>query len=125
MPRDTTGSPPVRLTLLAGLGAIVALALCVFAVSDAAAASHPKTKHGRSARGHARKAGRDSSAGLGQLTGLLPSKKLTVESALKVDLDKESVRLPLYPGKAPDGTRVWYVLLDASDSGLAHDLGVN
>jgi hypothetical protein len=35
------------------------------------------------------------------------------------------VRLPLYPGKAPDGTKVWYVLLDASDPGLAHDLGVN
>ena len=35
------------------------------------------------------------------------------------------MRLPLYPGKAPDGTKVWYVLLDASDAGLARDLGVN
>jgi hypothetical protein len=129
MPRDTTGSPPVTLTLLAAIGATIALLLGVFAavgsVSTAAAASHPKTKHGKTARGHARKAGGDASAGLGQLSGLLPSKKLTVESALQVDLDKESVRLPLYPGKAPDGTKVWYVLLDASDSGLAHDLGVN
>ncbi len=34
------------------------------------------------------------------------------------------MRLPLYPGTA-NGHKVWYVLLDASDSGLAHDLGVN
>ena len=34
------------------------------------------------------------------------------------------MRLPLYPGTA-NGKKVWYVLLDASDAGLAHDLGVN
>jgi hypothetical protein len=34
------------------------------------------------------------------------------------------VRLPLYPGTA-NGQKVWYVLLDASNAGLAHDLGVN
>ena len=34
------------------------------------------------------------------------------------------MRLPLYPGTA-NGHKVWYVLLDASDAGLAHDLGVN
>src|SRR5881227_204640 len=62
--------------------------------------------------------------GLGQLTGLLPRNKLTEESALQVDLSKETVRLPLYKGKA-NGKTVWYVLLDASDAGLAHDLGVN
>src|SRR5579863_1605810 len=61
---------------------------------------------------------------LGQLTGLLPRDHLTEESALQVDLSKETVRLPLYPGTA-NGHKVWYVLLDASDSGLAHDLGVN
>jgi hypothetical protein len=66
-----------------------------------------------------------SATGLGQLSGLLPREKLTVESALQVDFDNESVRLPLYPGKAPDGTKVWYLLLDSSDSGLAHDLGIN
>ncbi|MCW3036848.1 MAG: hypothetical protein JWM17_2160, partial [Actinobacteria bacterium] len=37
---------------------------------------------------------------------------------------KETVRLPLYRGRA-NGQVVWYVLLDASDAGLAHDLGVN
>jgi hypothetical protein len=67
--------------------------------------------------------------GLGQLTGLLPRDHLTTESAIQVDLSKETVRLPLYKGVAYKGTpnqeTVWYVLLDASDSGLAHDLGVN
>jgi hypothetical protein len=62
--------------------------------------------------------------GLGQSSGLLPRNHLTLESALQVDLSKETVRLPLYPGTA-HGHKVWYVLLDASDAGLAHDLGVN
>ena len=47
-----------------------------------------------------------------------------MESALQVDLSKESVRLPLYKGDA-HGETVWFVLLDASDAGLAHDLGIN
>ena len=67
--------------------------------------------------------------GLGQLSGLLPRTHLTEESAINVNLSKETVRLPLYPGTAYAGTphaeKVWYVLLDASDAGLAHDLGVN
>jgi hypothetical protein len=67
--------------------------------------------------------------GLGQLSGLLPASHLTEESAIQVNLSNETVRLPLYPGIAHKGTphqeKVWYVLLDASDSGLAHDLGVN
>jgi hypothetical protein len=62
--------------------------------------------------------------GLGPLSGVLPRDHLTEESAIQVDLSKESVRLPLYKGKA-DGKTVWYVLLDASDQGIAHDLGVN
>ena len=70
-----------------------------------------------------------SANGLGQLTGLLPADQLTEESAIQVNLSNETVRLPLYPGIAYKGTshqeKVWYVLLDASDSGLAHDLGVN
>jgi hypothetical protein len=65
-----------------------------------------------------------AATGLGQLSGLLPRNHLTVESALQVDLNKDTVRLPLYPGEA-NGQRVWYILLDASDAGLAHDLGVN
>ncbi len=70
------------------------------------------------------KAAAAKAGNLGQLTGLLPRNKLTEESALQVDLSKETVRLPLYPGTAY-GKKVWYVLLDASDAGLAHDLGVN
>ena len=67
--------------------------------------------------------------GLGQLTGLLPRDQLTLESAIQVNLSNETVRLPLYPGIAYRGTpreeKVWYVLLDSSDPGAAHDLGVN
>jgi hypothetical protein len=62
--------------------------------------------------------------GLGQVRGLLPRDHLTVESAIQVDLSRETVRLPLYKGRA-HGKTVWYVLLDASDAGAAHDLGVN
>jgi len=65
-----------------------------------------------------------AATGLGQMTGLLPRNHLTEESAIQVDLSAETVRLPLYPGMA-DGKRVWYVLVDASDAGAAHDLGVN
>ena len=70
------------------------------------------------------KAAPASAKGLGPTTGLLPRDHLTVESALQVDLAKESVRLPLYRGKA-HGETVWFTLLDASDAGIAHDLGVN
>jgi hypothetical protein len=73
--------------------------------------------------------GAGSAKGLGQLSGLLPRDHLTEESAIQVNLSKETVRLPLYKGIAYKGTpqeeTVWYVLLDASDAGLAHDLGVN
>jgi hypothetical protein len=62
--------------------------------------------------------------GLGRLSGLLPRDHLTVESAIQVDLDRETVRLPLYKGEA-NGETAWFVLLDASDTGLAHDLGIN
>jgi hypothetical protein len=61
---------------------------------------------------------------MGQLSGLLPRDHLTLESAIQVDLTQETVRLPLYPGVA-HGQKVWYILMDASDAGLAHDLGVN
>jgi hypothetical protein len=70
-----------------------------------------------------------SAGGLGPTSGLLPRDHLTEESAIQVDLSKETVRLPLYRGVAYKGTPqqepVWFTLLDASDSGIAHDLGVN
>jgi hypothetical protein len=65
-----------------------------------------------------------AASGLGQRSGLLPRDHLTLGSALNVNLDNETVRLPLYKGKA-NGQTVWFTLLDASDAGLANDLGVN
>ena len=98
--------------LLAGL-ALVALAATVtmgsFASADSKTRSRPKLA---------------AAQGLGQLSGFLPRDHLTEESAINVNLSKESVRLPLYKGRAGNQT-VWYVLLDASDQGVAHDLGVN
>jgi hypothetical protein len=88
--------------------------------------AHP-TKH----RAHRAQSGTGSASGLGQLSGLLPRDQLTLESAIQVNLSNETVRLPLYKGDAPvpgDPSKtetVWFVLLDASDAGLAKDLGVN
>jgi hypothetical protein len=48
--------------------------------------------------------------GLGQSSGLLPRDHLTTESAIQVNLSKETVRLPLYPGTATGrkcGTCCW------------------
>src|SRR5713226_3139909 len=68
--------------------------------------------------GHTVKSASANGGGLGQLSGLLPRDHLTEESAIQVDLSKETVRLPLYKGEA-NGQTVWYVLLDASDQGIA------
>jgi hypothetical protein len=103
--------------LAAAVAAAVSLAVAGYAGPAASAAPV------------ARAQGTGSATGLGQLSGLLPRDHLTEESAIQVNLSNETVRLPLYPGTAYAGTphaeKVWYVLLDASDSGLAHDLGVN
>ena len=117
------------LALLAPLVALLATASSAHAQGRAGetggrasvAAKHHREHH-RGARHRSHRAG--ASSGLGQLTGLLPRNHLTEESAINVNLDKETVRLPLYPGMA-NGQKVWYTLLDASDAGLAHDLGVN
>jgi hypothetical protein len=69
--------------------------------------------------------GPGSATGLGQLSGILPTDQQVLESAIQIDLTHETVRLPLYPGKGPKGQPVWYVLVEASDAGAAHDLGVN
>jgi hypothetical protein len=112
------------------IAVIAALAAAVFTIQLAGSASAANKHHRGKHRGHAAsKLG--SATGLGQLSGLLPRNKLTTESAIQVNLSNETVRLPLYPGDAPDPhhpgqtEKVWYVLLDASDVGLAHDLGVN
>ena len=76
------------------------------------------------AGGSSRAVAASTGPGLGQRTGLLPRNHLTEQSAIDVNLSKESVRLPLYKGNA-NGKTVWFTLLDASDAGAAHDLGVN
>src|SRR6266849_4018503 len=73
---------------------------------------------------HKVKSAPSSVGGLGQTSGLLPRDHLNEESAIQVDLSNETVRLPLYKGVAY-GKTAWFILLDASDAGLAHDLGVN
>jgi hypothetical protein len=98
--------------------------IAVLAAAVAAAVSLAVAGYGASAASATPAARAQTPGGLGQLSGLLPRDHLTEESALQVDLTHETVRLPLYPGTA-NGHKVWYVLLDASDAGLAHDLGVN
>jgi hypothetical protein len=106
---------------IALLGVVVAASLAVAGYAGTSASAAPAAP--------ARANQPPEADGLGQLSGLLPRNHLTEESALQVDLSTETVRLPLYPGTAYAGTphaeKVWYLLLDASDSGLAHDLGVN
>lgn len=114
------------------IGVIAALGVCALAV-NAAAASHRRTRTPtpRHHRRHAGQTGKGAATGLGQIDGLLPRKHLTLESAIDVNLSNETLRLPLYKGTAPvpdnpsKTETVWFVLLDASDPGLAHDLGVN
>ena len=106
----------------------VAAALVASLLTIQVAASPAATRH-RS--GHTSAAGTGSAAGLGQLSGLLPRNHLTLQNAIRVNLSDETARLPLYKGDAPVPNKpgkketVWFILLDASDSGLAHDLGVN
>jgi hypothetical protein len=113
----------LAITVLVGLAAIL------FAIQTTGSASGATKHHSRH---HPHQSdGTGSAKGLGQLGGLLPRNKLTEESAIRVNLNNDTVRLPIYPGDAPDPNhpgqteKVWYVLLDASDAGLAHDLGVN
>jgi len=111
------------IAVIAALAAAASLSLAGWAGAASAAPAAPAASTGCKGKipGEAH--------GLGQLCGLLPRDKLTLESALQVNLSNETVRLPLYPGIAYKGTpheeKVWYVLLDSSDPGAAHDLGVN
>jgi len=112
-------------------GPIAALAAAVAASTALAVAACAGTAASAASAAPAARADKVPAAanGLGQLDGLLPRDQLTLESAIQVNLSNETVRLPLYPGIAYKGTphqeKVWYVLLDSSDPGAAHDLGVN
>ena len=117
--------------------AVAAVAAATALVGQASAANHThrhRTHHNHRGGRHVRSndtGNTGSATGLGQLSGLLPASHLTEESAIQVNLSNETVRLPIYPGDAPvpnhpgQTEKVWYLLLDASDQGLAHDLGVN
>jgi len=109
--------PHLKRTVAASAAALALLAPVALAGHGPASASAALTM-ARSA------APSGEATGLGQMSGLLPRTHLFEESALQVNLSNETVRLPLYPGVAY-GKRVWYVLLDASDSGAAHNLGLN
>ncbi len=70
------------------------------------------------------KAGKTSVSTIGPRHGLLPRSKFVLASTIKIDLDKQLLRLPLHRGEF-HGTTVWYVLTDASDQGAADELGLN
>lgn len=69
-------------------------------------------------------AGPDQGPGTGATTGTLPTSKIILQSAVKVDLQNEYVRLPLHKGDY-HGETVWYIITEASEQGAADDLGVN
>ena len=110
-----------RRGLIALLAAVVAVSTSLAIAAGAASAAPAGRAQAGQVPGEA--------TGLGQLSGLLPSDKLTLPSAIEVNLSQEYVRLPIYPGIAYAGTphqeTVWYILEDASTSGAADDLGVN
>lgn len=55
---------------------------------------------------------------------VLPESKLLVDSALGIDLTNQSITIPLHKG-AFRGERVWYIITEASDFGVANGLDVN
>src|SRR6266852_5850608 len=95
--------------LIAGLVAIVALLVAAMIRPPVSAETATQT---------------GANGDLGQLTGLLPRDNLVLESALQVDLNAETVRLPLYKGTA-NGHTVWFILTESSDLGLAKNSGLN
>jgi len=55
---------------------------------------------------------------------MLEKEKIILQSAFGVDLTHSSAALPLHKGTF-GGRTVWFVITEASDFGLAHDLNVN
>jgi len=55
---------------------------------------------------------------------VLPKSQVVLKSALGVDLSHSSVTLPLHQGEF-HGHTVWFVMTEASDMGVARDLGLN
>ena len=92
---------------------LLALVVALSAVGAAGAAARDGSHRSREHDGQDE---HDSGGDLGPTAGLLARDHLTEESAIQIDLSHESVRLPLYKGRA-NGQTAWFVLLDASDAG--------
>lgn len=57
-------------------------------------------------------------------SGLLNPDKFFIKSLVQIDLEHDSARFPLHKGTF-HGKTYWFILTEASDFGLAHDLNVN
>lgn len=62
--------------------------------------------------------------GVPALTGQLDRSKLTMTSVISVDLNKNIAKVPLFKGTY-NGSTVWFVRMDVSDSVMARQLGLN
>ncbi len=62
--------------------------------------------------------------GVPALSGQLDRSKFTMTSVKQVDLDRNIARVPLFKGTY-NGSTVWYVRMDVSDSTMARTLGLN
>jgi len=68
--------------------------------------------------------GHAQAGGSQQSVQTLPMSKTTIKSVLRVDLTHDIVTMRLHKGMF-HGMPVYYIITDASDFGLAHDLNVN
>lgn len=91
-----------------GVGAAVIVGVGGFTGSAAAAGVHPVLER----------------AGAAETAGHLPHSKLTIKSAISVDLKRDVATLPLHRATV-GGVPVWYVITDVSDAALAGQLGLN
>lgn len=55
---------------------------------------------------------------------LLDPSKILLKNAVQVNLQQDFVRLPIHKGTFK-GTTYWYIITEASDFGIAHDLNAN
>lgn len=99
-----------RPALRGAFAAAAALPMLAFAVATSASAGPDAVQQ--------------ADVGTGPRQGVLAADKQTIDSAVKVDLDNELVRLPLHRGSF-HGTTVWYILTDASTEGAADELNLN
>ena len=93
-------------------GALIILTSCQDAKDEAAVAPDPYATP------------TEQLTGVPALTGQLARTKLTMNSVLQVDLDRNIARLPLFRGSYR-GSAVWFVRTDVSDASLATQLGLN